>query len=67
MLDRLFMLALTFTLLVAATAAFAAEFAVDARADEAQVVRLERVFVTAARDFAPVARAAQVEGATVLR
>ena len=50
MLDRLFMPALTFTLLVAATAAFAAEFSTghpDA-VDQAQaVVTLERVVVTA--------------------
>jgi hypothetical protein len=67
MLDRLFMPALTFTLLVAATAAFAAEFAVDARADEAQVVRLERVVVTAKAQAVPVALAEQVVESTALR
>lgn len=49
MLDRLFMPALTFTLLVAATAAFAAEFVAGQGAQETQlVVTLERVVVTAA-------------------
>ena len=68
MLDRLFMPALTFTLLVAATAAFTAEFVAGPGGREPQqVVTLERVVVTAAREFAPVARAAQVEGATALR
>ena len=68
MLDRLFMPALTFTLLAAATAAFTAEFVAGPGAREPQqVVTLERVVVTAARELAPVARAAQVEGATTLR
>jgi hypothetical protein len=68
MLDRLFMPALTFTLLVAATAAFAAEFAVGPGARETQqIVTLERVVVTATREFAPVAQATQAEGAVTLR
>lgn len=68
MLDRLFMPALTFMLLVAATAAFTAEFVAGPGAREPQqVVTLERVVVTAAREFAPVARAAQADDATVLR
>ena len=52
MLDRLFMPALTFTLLVAAMVAFAVEFSTGHVADHAiqaqeDVVTLERVVVTA--------------------
>ena len=61
MLDRLFMPALTFTLLVAAAAAFAAELPAGQgnRAARGQtVVMLERVVVTAsAADHALLARA----------
>lgn len=49
MLDRLFMPALTFTLLVAATAAFATEFAAGpATAVERQAATLECVVASAA-------------------
>ncbi len=68
MLDRLFMPALTFTLLVAACAAFAVDL--QSGADEPQqVVRLERVVVTAQREPAatPVAQAGHALPQATLR
>ena len=70
MLDRLFMPALTFTLLVAATAAFAAEFSTGHadRAMQAQaVVTLERVIVTAPAADVPLARAERADEPTATR
>lgn len=49
MFDRLFMPALTFTLLVAAAAAFAGDFAETLQAS--QIVKLERVIITAQREL----------------
>lgn len=68
MLDRLFMPALTFTLLVAATAAFATEFATGSPAASAEpVVVLERVVVTALRELPKMAHAEQTEAERKLR
>ncbi len=65
MLDRLFMPALTFTLLVAATAAFATEFVAGTGGEEpARVVQLERVVVTAKAQAVPVALAGHAAEAT---
>lgn len=68
MLDRLFMPALTFVLLAAATAAFTVEFVAGPGARDAQqIATLERVVVTATRELPPVAQAPQAEGPTTLR
>ena len=70
MLDRLFMPALTFTLLVAATAAFAAEFSTGHpdRAMQAQaVVTLERVVVTAPAADLSLARAQRADETSATR
>ena len=70
MFDRLFMPALTFTLLVAATAAFANEFAAgqaQSTADAQPIVMLERVVVTASAAGPALARAEQAGNATATR
>lgn len=58
MFDRLFMPALTFTLLVAGFAAFASEI-VQGAEQQAHIVQLERVVVSAPRELSavPLARA----------
>jgi hypothetical protein len=67
MFDRLFMPALTFTLLVAGVAAFAGDFVGDPGM-QAQVEQLERVVVSAPRELpaTPVARADADAAATVI-
>ena len=71
MLDRLFMPALTFTLLVAATAAFANEFSAGhahtATGAKPIVVTLERVVVTASATDHALARAEQAGVAAATR
>jgi hypothetical protein len=70
MLDRLFMPALTFTLLVAATAAFAVEFSSDQRQSASPapiVVMLERVVVTAPAADRALARAERDDEVTATR
>ena len=68
MFDRLFMPALTFTLLVAALAAFAAD-ATQSRSPGPAVVRPERVVVTAARELppSPLARAEASAATSIAR
>jgi hypothetical protein len=66
MLDHLFLPALTFTLLVAAAAAFTAEASTDSAAPT-RVEVLERVLVTVPRLATPVARDDHAATATVLR
>jgi hypothetical protein len=66
MFDRLFMPALTFTLLVAGLAAFSSEIVVGVQTPP-QIVQLERVVVGAPRELpaTPVARADTEQPATV--
>jgi len=68
MLDRLFLPALTFTLLAAALAAFAADMA-QGSVTQAPVVQLERVVVIAQRELpaTPLASADAVSPAPVVR
>jgi hypothetical protein len=69
MFDRLFMPALTFTLLAAGFAAFASEIAQGADL-QPQIVQLERVVVSAPRELSavPLARAeADASGAVFVR
>lgn len=67
MFDRLFMPALTFTLLIAGLAAFSAEIVQGAPTQPA-VVQLERVVVNVPRELpeSPVARAEADTPATVI-
>jgi len=66
MFDRLFMPALTFTLLIAASAALASEI-VQGADIRPRIVRLERVVVSASRELpaTPVARAGAATAAIV--
>ncbi len=68
MFDRLLMPALTFTLLAAALAAFAAD-AMQSRQPSQAVVHLERVVITAARELpaTPLALADSAEAVAVVR
>ena len=69
MIDRLFMPALTFTMLTAALAAFAAD-AVQSQSPVQTVVQLERVVISAMREL-PATQVAQADmaptAAVVLR
>jgi hypothetical protein len=66
MFDRLFMPALTFTLLIASLAAFAADLA-QSPSPPVQVVRLERVVISAAREISPLAKADAAAPAAIVR
>ena len=67
MIDRLFMPALTFTMLTAALAAFAAD-AVQSQSPVQTVVQLERVVISAMRELpaTPVAQAEMAPTAAVV-
>ena len=70
MFDRLFMPALTFTLLVAATAAFATEFSAghaQTTAGAQPIVTLERVVVTASMSDLMLSRAEHAGDAAATR